>query len=138
MVEACDKLFVYGTLRRGFPLHAHLAPEKSRFLGRGKIRGRLYDLGEFPGAVDSVSSADEIEGELFQLLEPERLLAELDEIEEFDPAKPQESLFVRRMVSVSLPAQKETRAWAYLLAKKPSGLRQIPGGDYAEARRERS
>jgi len=52
------KLFVYGTLRRGFELHSYLRRQSARFLGEGIIGGRLYDLGEYPGAIPSSLPGD--------------------------------------------------------------------------------
>jgi gamma-glutamylcyclotransferase (GGCT)/AIG2-like uncharacterized protein YtfP len=45
-----DLLFTYGTLMRGFRLHRLLA-ERAAYLGRGRVTGRIVDLGSYPGAV---------------------------------------------------------------------------------------
>jgi gamma-glutamylcyclotransferase (GGCT)/AIG2-like uncharacterized protein YtfP len=136
MANQSNKLFVYGTLRRGFPLHKHLHGGTAQFLGRGKMRGRLYDLGDFPGALPSPTN--EIEGELYELTDAARQLKQLDEIEEFFPEQPGQSLFLRRLAEVELETGQKVRAWVYFLAKKPANARLVPSGDYAEARRSRS
>lgn len=128
-----DKLFVYGTLRRGYSLHEHLAEGSSRFVGRGRIKGRLYDLGEYPGAIPVDAPGEEIAGELYQLGDPERQLPKLDELEEFDPAKPEQSLFVRRLADVDLDNGQRVKAWVYFLPRRPGKARLIAGGDYARA-----
>jgi len=133
-----NKLFVYGTLRRGFPLHKHLRTGTVRFLGRAKILGRLFDLGNFPGALPSESPANEIEGELYELTSGAQQLKELDEVEEFFPQRPDESLFLRRLTDVELESGEKVEAWVYYLAEKPTNARPIPSGDYSEARRSRS
>ncbi len=135
MRHESDKVFVYGTLRRGFSLHKHLRKTRVRFLGKGKIRGCLYDLGEFPGACPSELPTDEVEGELYELIQPTEQLKVLDKIEEFDPCRPDESLFVRRLTVVELQTGQRVEAWVYFLPQKPSSARLIPSGDYAEARR---
>ncbi len=132
-----DKVFVYGTLRRGFPLHEHLADDDVRFVGKGWILGRLYDLGEFPGALPSRSPGDRIEGELYELANPQAQLEELDEVEEFDPDRPEQSLFVRRLADVEMQTGDTFKAWVYFLVRKPPDARLIPSGDYA-ARRSRT
>ncbi len=137
MVES-NKVFVYGTLRRGLPLHKLLRRGSVRLLGRARIQGRLYDLGEFPGALPSQSPANEIEGELYEFTNGAQLLKELDEVEEYFPERPNESLFLRRLADVELESGKKVKAWVYYLAEKPANARLIPGGDYAEARRSRS
>jgi gamma-glutamylcyclotransferase (GGCT)/AIG2-like uncharacterized protein YtfP len=128
-----DKVFVYGTLRRGYALHEHLDEGTSRFLGRGRIRGELYDLGEYPGAIPGEAPGQEITGELYQLDDPERQLPDLDELEEFDPAKPEQSLFIRRLTDVELDNGTRVRAWVYFLPRRPAKARLIAGGDYARA-----
>lgn len=138
MAALLPKLFVYGTLRRGFPLHHYLEEASPRFLGRGTIRGRLYDLGEYPGAIKSTRSADEIEGELFELTDPVEQFKRLDEIEEYSPDRPGESLFLRERVNVRLETGETVEAWAYFLPAKPADARLIPSGNYGETRRTRA
>src|SRR3954462_13916409 len=96
-------LFLYGTL---LPSEA---PEKiasivKRFrrLGSAHVRGRLYDFGEFPGAVVDPSSRTKIHGELVALPSDERILDALDRYEEFDPVSSRKSLFIRKKVKVSM------------------------------------
>lgn len=128
-----DKLFVYGTLRRGYEPHSYLRRQSARFLGDGIISGRLYDLGEYPGAVPSKSPGDEIRGELYELLDPKAHLRILDEVEEFDPEHPEKSLFVRRPAEVRLKSGERVKAWVYFLPRKPRNARLIAGGDFAAA-----
>ena len=122
-----EKLFVYGTLRKGFPLHKYLS-EKARFVGPGTITGILYDLGEYPGAVPS--DHGEVQGELYELEPGSTHLDELDRIEGFDPDDPKNSLFVRSLTDVQLAGNQVARAWVYFLASKPARAKLIFGGDY--------
>ncbi len=128
-----DKLFVYGTLRRGFDPHEYLR-SFARFVGRGRIAGRLYDLGEYPGAIPSELPGEEVEGELYELGDLGRQLKTLDDYEEFDPKHPEKSLFIRQQVDVSLEGGERLKAWAYLLPRKPLDARRITSGDYLELR----
>lgn len=133
-----NKLFVYGTLRRGFPLHASLRSASPRFLGKGSIMARLYDLGDFPGAVRSRVPTERVEGEIYELQDPTSQLKELDLIEEFHPGNPKESLFMREEVEVFLLSGKRMVAWTYFLPKQPREGRLIPSGDYADVRVSRA
>jgi gamma-glutamylcyclotransferase (GGCT)/AIG2-like uncharacterized protein YtfP len=128
-----DKLFVYGTLRRGHPLHEHLDESSSQFLGHGRIKGRLYDLGDYPGAMPADSPGQEVAGEIYVLSDPESQLRKLDELEEFDPSNLEDSLFVRRLIEVELDDGRKAQAWAYFLPRRPVKARLIPSGDYARA-----
>jgi gamma-glutamylcyclotransferase (GGCT)/AIG2-like uncharacterized protein YtfP len=138
MDNALSKLFVYGTLRRGFPLHACLRSASPRFLGKGWIVAKLYDLGDYPGAIKSRAPADRVEGEIYELPDPSTQLGALDEIEEFYPENPKGSLFVREKVDVLLPGGQRMTAWSYLLPRIPKEGRLIPSGDYADVRVIRS
>src|SRR5207253_10842937 len=97
-----ERLFVYGTLRRGFALHPLLRKLAVRYVGRGKIQGHLYDLGRFPGAVPSSSPQNKITGEVYELSNPDKQLEELDRAEEYHREQPRNSLFVRGLSLVRL------------------------------------
>lgn len=133
MQRRSQMLFVYGTLRRGFSLHGQITKLGVRYVGKGQIEGRLYDLGKFPGAIPAADS--NIEGEVYELPDARRQLAALDEIEEYNSRRPNKSLFVRKRTSVRLRNGRRLRAWVYFLPKRPQKARLILTGNYAEARR---
>src|SRR5437899_2650026 len=137
MNRKAEKLFVYGTLRRGFKLHSELAKLKARYLGKGRIGGNLFNLGEYPGVVPASSARKGVEGELYELSNAKEHLPVLDRIEEFDPERPSKSLFVRRRATVRMNDGSRVRAWVYFLPRRPARANPIPSGDYAEARRAR-
>ncbi len=47
-----NKLFVYGSLRKGFhhPAYEYISKHFT-FIAVAKVKGKLYDLGEFPAAI---------------------------------------------------------------------------------------
>ena len=63
-----DRLFVYGTLMRGFdhPM-AQLLSRSADFIGEAHCRGRLYLIKHYPGLVLSDDPADIVFGELYRL-----------------------------------------------------------------------
>jgi pyruvate carboxylase len=138
MIRKAEKLFVYGTLRRGFPLHRELAKLDARYIGRGRIGGDLFNLGEYPGVLPAASSRKGVEGELYELRKPEEQIPILDQLEEFDAKRPSKSLFVRRRATVRMNDGSRVRAWVYFLPRRPARASVISSGDYAEARRARS
>jgi gamma-glutamylcyclotransferase (GGCT)/AIG2-like uncharacterized protein YtfP len=84
-----DRLFVYGTLRRGSENQfARLLAERGQCIGEARVPGRLYDLGSYPGAKPSDQPNEWIVGEVFHLDEPAAVLGALDEYEgpEFERA----------------------------------------------------
>src|SRR2546425_10764967 len=102
MNRASEKLFVYGTLRRGHGLHSRLVKMNAKYLGSGRIGGALFDLGKYPGAFPSASRRSRIHGELYELASPKDQLKALDRLEEYFPKRPRASLFVRRRATVHL------------------------------------
>ena len=128
-------LFVYGTLRPALaPPEMIGAVHQLRPVGPAKLRGRLYDLGQYPGAIPDAASDTFISGEVFELPEDPNVLASLDAYEGFDPARPRESLFVRTETLVTLSDGRGLTCWIYLYNRIPTAAPLIAGGDYAEAR----
>lgn len=140
--SATRHLVVYGTLRRavGHPRHAILA-QLCEFIDRVTFRGRLYDLGAYPGVQLVPGIRDLVHGELYRLRATDEALAELDFYESYDPEDPGASLFCRTTVDVfraGVPAQ---RAWVYRYNRSVAGSPRIASGDYLqflEARKDRS
>jgi gamma-glutamylcyclotransferase (GGCT)/AIG2-like uncharacterized protein YtfP len=109
-----DRLFVYGTLMRGFdhPM-SRLLSDNADFLGPATFRGRLFLVRHYPGLLASDDAADVVHGELFRMRAPRDLLARLDDYEGCGPdsAAPAE---YRREVCTVTNASGTTDAWVYL------------------------
>ena len=128
-------LFVYGSLRRDAPGSRHeLLGKKAEFLGHGRVRGRLLDLGAYPGLVAAVAGTDWVRGELHAIPD-ERALARLDAYEDYDPRRPDRSLFLRQEARVELDFGEAVAAWVYVYAGTATRARRIASGDYLEGRR---
>lgn len=109
---------VYGTLRRG-NANAHWLAN-ALFLGTDVSPAIvLYDLGEYPGAKSAAS--DGIEVEVYQI--NSQILHALDQLEEFDPANPERSLYVRRELQTAFGV-----AWVYLYQGTVAGRCPIREG----------
>jgi gamma-glutamylcyclotransferase (GGCT)/AIG2-like uncharacterized protein YtfP len=131
-----DYLFVYGTLHRGQPLHSHLAARRARFVGEGRIAGRLFDLGEYPGAIPDTRRFSTVRGEVHELFSPDDTLAILDDVEGFDPAHPEKSLFERRRVTADLEDGRRINAWVYFYRRSLAEATEIPDGDFTDYRNQ--
>ncbi len=120
MLTTLNALFVYGTLKEGH-LRSSMWPHAPQSIEPAMVRGRLLDLGAYPGLIEG----DEwILGELWTLAEHHmpRTLAVLDEVEGYDCASDR-GLYVRKAIPVwSLhsdngPSDEPThRAFTYLIA----------------------
>lgn len=121
-------LFVYGTLMHGLPLH-HLLADRCELLGTGTVRGRLLDLGRYPGAVPEGPGT--VHGEVYRFLIPE-LLVSLDQEEGYRPDAPGQSLYLRQPTAVRLADGREVTAWIYWYQGPRGCAVPIPGGDYRQ------
>jgi pyruvate carboxylase len=120
-------LLLYGSLRRGEPMFDQLGLAQAlEFLSPAMFPGELYDLGDYPGALPGNGF---VFGELYRISDP-RILTSLDHYEEFDAEKPEDSLFLRR--SVSIPGHGE--AWVYFYNGSADGRRRIASGDWRKRR----
>lgn len=124
-------LFVYGTLLRGFhhPLH-DLIESHGRFAGEARVRGKLYDLGAYPGMIPS--EGDELViGEVYELTKDrDRVMATLDEYEGCDPDEPEPHEYRRTIVEARLASGERVEAWAYVLNRNATALRRIESGSW--------
>lgn len=125
-------LFVYGSLRknRAGRTHPFLA-NRSRFIGNASIPGKLYRVRNYPGAVpDAIDSRNRVSGEVYQLLQPEKLLPILDDYEECTPRFPPPHEYQRVLNTVTLADNRELNCWVYLYRKPTIRLQRIESGDY--------
>jgi len=129
-----DYLFVYGTLRQNakHPMHQQLAMH-ARFIGMAHLQACLYQVSYYPGAVPSSDAANQLVGELYQLLQPEQLLPLLDNYEECGPGFAQPQEYRRELQSVVLESGASVSAWVYIYNRDTSGLTLITSGDFLSA-----
>lgn len=128
-----EYLFAYGTLQPGHA-PADVAHIVSRFklIGEGFVRGALYDLGDYPGAVLDAASHQTIAGTVFELPADPQLLREIDAYEEYDPAAPDASLFLRVMHPVALATGGSLHCWVYIWNGDPANASIVPGGRFRQ------
>jgi len=91
---------------------AHVAA-KLKPVDGGFLRGVLYDLGGYPGAVPDANATGRIYGTVMQLPDDPDLLRALDAYEEIDPLAPQASEYVRELREVELAAGGTLECWFY-------------------------
>jgi gamma-glutamylcyclotransferase (GGCT)/AIG2-like uncharacterized protein YtfP len=109
-----ELLFVYGTLRPGrAPAEIAAIVDLLKTAGDANVRGRLHDLGAYPGIVLD-DDADEVPGVLLALPADPDVLARLDAYEGFIPAHPEISLFRRVRTTATRPGGEPTACWVYV------------------------
>lgn len=128
-----DRLFVYGTLMRGFdhPM-AQLLSRSADFLGTATCRGRLYLIKHYPGLVLSDDPNDIVHGELYRLRDREALLGELDMYEACGEGLPEPTEYLRKMLAITHEDGTGGEAWTYVYNWPVTGLRHIVSGKFLE------
>ena len=83
-----------------------------QYVGQGKVRASLYDLGRYPGAIKD-GKGSEVIGDLFLLTDPERVLKVLDKYEGIPHPGAKDAEFVRERTFVRLRSGQQKKAWVY-------------------------
>jgi gamma-glutamylcyclotransferase (GGCT)/AIG2-like uncharacterized protein YtfP len=96
-------VFVYGTLKKGQGNHERCCLDKASFVGNGKISGRIYSLGAFPGLKPDNDS--KVYGEVYKV--DDTTLARLDRLE----GHPR--MYERKEIIVETNTNEFCEAWAY-------------------------
>jgi gamma-glutamylcyclotransferase (GGCT)/AIG2-like uncharacterized protein YtfP len=128
-----DRLFVYGTLMRGFdhPM-AKLLSANADFLSDATCRGKLYLVRHYPGLVLSDNAGDIVHGELFRLRARDELLREFDMYEACGEGFKPPTQYVREMLQVTLADGSASEAWTYIYNWPIAKLARIASGRFIE------
>ena len=122
-----------GLLKASVPgIDLHIKKKKEAM-----INARLFDAGEYPGAKQTKIRTKEVFGEIYEI-DPEHLnnvLVILDDYEEYNPGKKEESLYVRKITPV-ITEDGLSKAWVYWYNKPVGGKNEIETGDYKKYLKE--
>jgi gamma-glutamylcyclotransferase (GGCT)/AIG2-like uncharacterized protein YtfP len=125
-----EYLFVYGTLLNGVTneMSAFLSLH-AEFHSQGYFYGKLFDVGEYPGAILSSKQTEKVYGTVFRLPDAEKVFPVLDAYEEVGEAFPQPNEYTREKITV-YTQHKQIICWTYLYNHPTHALTQIKSGDY--------
>ncbi len=126
-----DRLFVYGTLMRGFenPM-AQLLSRSADFIGEARCRGRLYRVQHYPGLLLSDDPGDIVFGELYRLRARDELLREFDMYEACGEGFAEPTEYIRQMLGVTLDDGSAVDAWTYVYNWPVEGMPRITSGRF--------
>ena len=91
-------------------------------MGLARARGRLYDLGSYPGLVLSNDSRDWVIGEVYKLNNPQHALEHLDGYEGDEYERVQVEAYMHNGAPIT--------CWAYRYKGSPDPDSRIISGDY--------
>jgi gamma-glutamylcyclotransferase (GGCT)/AIG2-like uncharacterized protein YtfP len=128
-----DYLFAYGTLaEKTPPPEVAAAMKRLKLVGKGFVFGRLYNVGEYPGAVLNDNGRGKIFGKIFELSANSTVLEGLDRYEGFDPQRPGTSLFVRKRRVINRANQPPLTGWVYEYNRDVKRASIIKTGRYSK------
>lgn len=119
-------LFVYGTLQIKGNHFADFLNKNARFVSPGQLKGKLFDLGNYPGAVYVSDSDSYVKGAVFELENPDLVLKELDFYEGIGSSGCE---YVRKTVSIATENE-ILECWVYLYILDTRHKFKINDGDY--------
>ena len=119
---------VYGTLRAG--LNNHTLISKCKRIGHGWLTGfRMYNLGEYPGAIRTHDESGRMRVEWYDV--SDELLAELDKLEGYYSNSTHSSLYLRKYVGSPYG-----RGWIYTYNRDVDESTYMEAGDWVRYLRE--
>lgn len=126
-----SNLFVYGSLRSGFksPAYEYIS-RYFNLVGDAKVRGKLYDMGEYPAAVPTQDDSFII-GELYTVKNQSEFswaIGQLDDYEGMNVEADELQLYMREPADI-LIADKVVTAWVYWFKGDVTGKPHIDSGD---------
>jgi gamma-glutamylcyclotransferase (GGCT)/AIG2-like uncharacterized protein YtfP len=133
-VQTTNRLFVYGTLRSDSQdSQFDLIGLAGRFVSRARMRGRLVNLGQYPGLIPPRSTDDWVRGEVYVLRDPGGTLARLDRYEGCASGTGRENgSFRRALGDAVLESRRKVCTWVYVYEGPVSGKSIIVSGDYVD------
>ncbi|MDR3693851.1 gamma-glutamylcyclotransferase family protein [Mucilaginibacter sp.] len=131
MKETNNYIFVYGRLLVKENEYGKHLSNNCVFHSKGKFKGKLYDIGEYPGAVYQPDEELFVYGDNFIMNDPDQTLKILDEYEGFGENEEQPNLFTRALIEAETD-KGLINCRVYLYNLKTAGLRQITSGIYKQ------
>lgn len=124
-------LFVYGSLRSGFksPAYDYISRFFS-FIGPAKVKGSLFDLGDYPAGVPSPDERY-IVGELYIIKNKAEFtwaIGQLDDYEGVSVEADEVQLYKRELTDVYFNDEL-TKAWIYWYNESVAGKPLVASGD---------
>lgn len=133
------RLFVYGSLRSGFksPAYEYIS-RYFRLVCEAKVKGRLYDLGEYPAGITSNDGLFII-GELYEIKDKGEFPWAIAQLDDYEGIKVEshEIQMYRREVTDVYHDNGTTSAWIYWYNGDIKGKPCIESGDLLQYLQEK-
>lgn len=124
-------VFAYGSLRSGFHSDAYeYISRYFNFFGQAKVKGKLFDLGEYPAAIPVPEEAF-IYGELYLVKNEGEFSWAIAQLDDYEGvlAEPHEQPLYRREIADIFINDAIVPAWIYWYNGDVNGKPEINSGD---------
>jgi len=120
-IETCPYFFFYGSLMERYENFKRYIKKRVLVVEVAYCRGILYHLPiGFPGLIVPEQGGDElVVGEMMAVSDPEKIMKVLDRLEDYYPANPKRSVYIRRLLPIIVetpgdpPKFRQSQAWVY-------------------------
>jgi len=129
--HASRYVFVYGSLRSGFQSTAYeYISRYFNFFGEAKVKGKLFDLGEYPGAIPTQEDSF-IKGELYIVKNENEFSWAIAQLDDYEGVivEPNEKPLYRREIADIYVNDAIVPAWIYWYNGNVSDKPVINSGD---------
>jgi gamma-glutamylcyclotransferase (GGCT)/AIG2-like uncharacterized protein YtfP len=123
-----SRLFIYGTLLLDDNVFAKYLRQHAALTATGKLKGYLYDTGNYPAAIADNKAHSFIHGAIVEF-DDDNVLTTLDPYEGYGEGQPQPYLFLREIVDIETE-KGIAKCWIYLYNHPTDNLALISSGDY--------
>lgn len=124
-------IFIYGTLLDEDNEYAVYLRNHSKLYSHGKIKGKLYDIGEYPGAILADEGNEYIYGSILEISDLENVQPLIDDYEGFGVDQPQPNEFIRVLTQVEAEVGL-LNCWVYLYNLPVTESSQLKSGRYSQ------
>lgn len=108
----------------------HLLARHCEYFSEDYIQGKLFEVDDYPGAIESDELSDSVWGEIYRIINREVILPKLDQYEECTSEFPQPYEYLRKKLIVTLSGGGSVSAWVYVFNHGVANLAKIFSGDY--------
>ncbi|MBL7763886.1 MAG: gamma-glutamylcyclotransferase [Chitinophagaceae bacterium] len=133
-------LFVYGSLLSGFksPAYEYLS-RYFKLVAPAKIRGRLYDMGDYPAAIPATTD-EFIKGELYIIKNDPEFSYAMGQLDDYEgtTVEPGESQLYYRELTDVYHDNIVTKAWVYWYNGDTTGKPIVSSGDILQYHQQKN
>jgi gamma-glutamylcyclotransferase (GGCT)/AIG2-like uncharacterized protein YtfP len=122
-----DTVFVYGLLKEGSSRAEEIIGKNRLSSFKGKARGKLYCLGDYPGMTETEEESF-VQGEILRLTHPNQVLAAMDDFEGVAEDEANVGSYARKLIDAEGQDGSHHLCWVYLFSGKTDESQLIESG----------